>query len=82
MPAYDISRTWTDPIALSPGDAVQNRGLNRILMSREEPPSDTDALSLAPAQPWIVRAPMTVRFATAGRTASRLVIARGLSLKA
>lgn len=80
MPAYPVSQEWTSPIDLQSGDILQNRGLNKILISRSDPASELDALTLAPGDAWTARAAMTVHATTAAPTASRLVLARGLAL--
>lgn len=82
MPAYPVSQEWTPPISVEAGDVLQNRGFNRILISRADPASEADALSLAPAETFIVQAPMSLRAAAAGPGISRLVLAVGLALRA
>lgn len=80
MPAYKVNQGWTDPIQLQAGDTLQNRGLNQILISRSEPPSELDALSLAPSEPFTAQAAMTVCASTGAPTISRLVVAPGLAV--
>ncbi|WP_347137540.1 hypothetical protein [Paracoccus sp. SSK6] len=75
-----MSQDWTPPIDLQSGDTLQNRGLNKILISRSDPASELDALSLAPGETWTARAAMTVRASTARPSISRVVLARGLAL--
>ncbi|VDS07943.1 hypothetical protein PARHAE_01123 [Paracoccus haematequi] len=80
MPAHTVSREWTAPLELAAGDILQNRGVNKILISRSDPASELDALSLAPGEAFRLRSAMSVRASTAGPTISRLVVVRGLAL--
>ncbi|WP_164555164.1 hypothetical protein [Paracoccus haematequi] len=54
--------------------------MNKILISRSDPASELDALSLAPGEAFRLRSAMSVRASTAGPTISRLVVVRGLAL--
>ncbi len=79
MPAYTVTESWSDPIAVSAGDVIQNTGRRPILVCPVTPASDGDAVDLAPDQPGFAFDQATsIRVRSASYRPGSFKIVRGL----
>lgn len=78
MPKFDATQSRGTPVAVAPGDIVQNSGGQMILVCAATPAADGDAVELLPNRGVTIAAAGAISIRCASRHGGSFKIVRGL----
>ena len=78
MPLYPITNSYSDPITVAPGDAVQNTGRHMLFLCFATPADDDDAIELWPGQGLAISTATSMRVRCGSRHGGACKVVRGI----
>lgn len=79
MPKHDLTTAWSDPIAVQPGDYIQNPGCNIVEICAITPADSADAVKILQMQAILIESATQIRARSVENwNGAQIVVTRGL----
>ena len=78
MPLYPITNSYSDPITVAPGDAVQNTGRHMLFLCFAPQADDDDAIELWPGKGLAISTATSMRVRCGSRHGGACKVVRGI----